>query len=206
MVVELQERPRTEGEPPAEQAEARPLRVLADQLNVPEGYRVEILGGSIVVSPRGSSVHGKTILRLARQLEDQLPEGLDCMVELDVESTDDTDNELIPDVLVVPQDVEEEDPPRIEADAVEMTVEVVSRGNWRTDYETKAELYARWNIPIYLIVDPRDGTLLLHHDPDPESGKYRATHQYGYGAQVQLPEPLPKVTIDTSDFRRYQQR
>ncbi|MBB4933472.1 Uma2 family endonuclease [Lipingzhangella halophila] len=197
MVVELPERPNTN---------ERKLRRLAESLDVPEGYRVEILGGNIVVSPHGSSVHSITMIQIAEQLGRQLPDEFERLVEYDVESADDHDYEPAPDVVVVPRPVVDEDLPRVEADAVEMVVEIVSRGNWKTDHTTKTAVYARWNIPIYLLVDPREGSTVLHHDPDPARGEYQATHRQPYGATVELPDPLGGVRIDTSGFRLYKSR
>lgn len=208
MTVELTERPNTvpeEDPQPRATGGARELRELAERLDVPEGYRVEILGGQVIVSPRGSSVHSKTMLQVVKELDGRLAEELECLVEYDVESANDSEYEPAPDVLVVPRAVVDDDLPRVAADVVEMAVEVVSRSNFKTDYTTKTDLYARWGIPIYLIVDPRDGTALLQYDPDTMVGEYRANHRFQYGAVIELPAPLSGIHIDTSDFRQYRE-
>lgn len=201
MAAELQERP-------ARRTDDRPLRAVAEKIgpHVPKGFRIEILEGQIIVSPRNTPLHSKTIYGTARQLEDQLPDDLDFVGGLDLAESDDKDNEPVPDVIVVPRKAVQDDLPRIDANAVTMTVEVISRTSSWWDHSIKTGIYARWSIPIYLILDPRDGTALLQHDPDASTETYRASHRLSYGTRIKLPDPLKGVIIDTTRFRTYPER
>lgn len=62
-------------------------------------------------------------------------------------------------------------------------------------------MYAQWRIPIYLLVDLRDGTVVLYGDP--VDGVYQGTHRMRFGDIVELPAPLKGITIETADLPRY---
>src|SRR5690606_41812224 len=56
-------------------APEEPLRSVADRMAemLPPGYRVEILGGELVVSPTPSVIHTGDISLIRRQIDAQLP-------------------------------------------------------------------------------------------------------------------------------------
>lgn len=176
------------------------LRELADHLDVPEGFKVEVVEGTIVMSPTPSKKHGAVVRRLDRQLIPQLPEDRVAEQNYSIEALEGEDF-ASPDLLVVPVAVEEEDGWLVEPDAVDCVVEVVSPSNHTNDTKVKPSLYARWRIPVYLIIDPRNGTTRVYWDP--QGGEYRAHHDTEFGDEVVLPEPLKDVRIDTSVFPRY---
>ncbi|MFC7306383.1 hypothetical protein ACFQVC_19425 [Streptomyces monticola] len=62
--------------------------------------------------------------------------------------------------------------------------------------------HPRMGVPLYAIIDPRDGTITVHSGPDASSGEPRygnTPRTYEFGDTVQL----GKWTIDTSKFPRY---
>ncbi|NGO78805.1 Uma2 family endonuclease [Streptomyces sp. YC504] len=84
---------------------------------------------------------------------------------------------------------------------VTAAVEVVSPSNPGNDYIAKLRDYPRMGVPVYVIVDPRDGTIAVHTGPDTSSGepRYRDTRTYKFGDTV----PVGGWTIDTTPFPRY---
>ncbi|MFC7741342.1 Uma2 family endonuclease [Nocardiopsis composta] len=74
-------------------------------------------------------------------------------------------------------------------------------GNSKTDTVAKVDRYASWAIPIYLLVDPRDGTVVCRSAP--RDGEYQAIRKFTFGDMVKLPSPLDNVRIDTAELRRY---
>ena len=80
-------------------------------------------------------------------------------------------------------------------------MEVVSKGNPATDIQVKPGEYARWGIPIYLLIDPRQGTMVLYSDP--VEGAYQGRHWMRFGDTVMLPEPLKGLEIETADLPCY---
>ncbi len=103
--------------------------------------------------------------------------------------------------MVAPAEVEDEDGWLLDADTADLTVEVTSPGNATCDLTDELGEYAAWQIPIYLLVDPRKGDIFLHFDP--VDGKYRTTHEARFGEVLELPSPLDGARIDTSGFRLY---
>ncbi|WP_158613015.1 Uma2 family endonuclease [Nocardiopsis sp. Huas11] len=176
------------------------LRELADSLDTPPGVKVEVIEGAIVMSPTPSKRHAGVLRRLYDQLARQLPEDRVAEQVCSVEAPEGEDF-ASPDLLIVPVAVEEEDGWLVEPGAVDCVVEVVSPSNHTNDTKVKPSLYARWGIPVYLLIDPRDGTTRLYWDP--QGGGYRAHHDAEFGDEVVLPEPLKDVRIDTSVFPRY---
>ncbi|GAB3445281.1 Uma2 family endonuclease [Streptomonospora sediminis] len=171
---------------------------MADML--PEGFRAEILEGSIVVSPTPTMKHGGVVSRFHRQLVRQLPESKDCYQVVSVGLPGDGADIAIPDLLVMPTEAET-DHWLADPDAVELVLEVVSPGNARKDTESKPRVYAAMGIPIYLLVDPRDGSITCYSDP--REGRFQAEHRMKFGDAVVLPEPLKDLSIETGDLPCY---
>ncbi|GAA1198221.1 isoleucyl-tRNA synthetase [Kitasatospora gansuensis] len=77
---------------------------------------------------------------------------------------------------------------------VVLVVEVVSTSNPENDYENKVHDYAAMGIPHYLLVDPRDGTGIVHSQPG-----YASREKFAFGDTV----PVGPWTIDTSGLLTY---
>ncbi|WP_158070325.1 Uma2 family endonuclease [Nocardiopsis sp. CNR-923] len=131
---------------------------------------------------------------------EQLPHDRSTAQVCSVEAPDGEDY-AIPDLMVLPDVLMDDDGWLVSPDDVDCVVEVVSPGNAANDTKVKPSLYARWRIPLYLIIDPRNATTRLYWDP--KGGEYQARHDAGFGTDVVLPEPLKDVRIDTSVFPRY---
>ncbi|WP_393915909.1 Uma2 family endonuclease [Halostreptopolyspora alba] len=178
------------------------LRAWVEQLDVPEGYRTEIIRGTIVMSPTPSVKHAAVVRRLYDQLAPQLPETVVALQVVSVAAPDSDDDYCWPDLAVLPVAVEEEDDWLVPADTVELVVEVVSPSNATSDTVVKPGEYARWSIPMYLVIDPRNGTMRLHWDPAPDG--HRTRRDIAFGETLALQGTLKDVEIDTSDFPRYE--
>lgn len=189
--------PSLEGMQPAES-----LRDAADWMSRRfPGYRVEILEGALVVSPTPLAKHNGTIRRIMVQLESQLPEERICLQTTSIENDDDSEDYAIPDLLVLPSAVEDADEWLFTADIVDLALEVVSKGNATTDTVAKVRTYAEWMIPIFLLVDPRKGEIVVYSDP--RDGEYQGVHRLKFGDPVILPAPLAGLAIDTAKLPRY---
>ncbi|MGW0731287.1 Uma2 family endonuclease [Streptomyces sp. NPDC002851] len=85
---------------------------------------------------------------------------------------------------------------------VSVAFEVVSPSNPGNDHIAKLRDYPRMGVPLYVIIDPRDGTITVHSAPDAASGepRYRDTPRKAkFGDTVQV----GAWTVDTSTFPRY---
>lgn len=162
-------------------------------MELPEGYRAEIIEGAIEVSPTGRLTHGQIANRLRRALD---------MFLADKEHVAFQDMNVIhgrrawiPDIFVAPRDLEphaDEEGLGVNASAVSLVVEVVSPGRQcrRRDRERKRREYARAGIPVYVIVDDYDdhGTVTVLSEPRPEKADWVGVHRVPYGTEVIIPE------------------
>ncbi|MGW0521638.1 Uma2 family endonuclease [Crossiella sp. NPDC003009] len=126
---------------------------------VEHGY-TELLEGRLLMTPSPVPQHNRAIYRLMAQLEQQLPDDLEAVPDVDIDlefaPPDEPGFSRRPDLIVVDRSVL----PRIEAEGgiiraseVRLVVEVVSPGSRRTDNVTKRLEYADAGIPHYWIVD-----------------------------------------------------
>mgnify|MGYP001252445667 CR=1 FL=1 len=99
-----------------------------------------------------------------------------------------------PDLYVCPADESAYGRWLTPAEDVLLAVEVVSPSSRHDDYETKRDAYARSEIPLYLIVDPREARVTLHAGPGPDG--YSRMTTVPIGDKLDLPEPFG-ITVDT---------
>ncbi|WP_107123086.1 Uma2 family endonuclease [Streptomyces caeruleatus] len=162
-------------------------------MELPEGYRAEIIEGAIEVSPTGRRSHAQVVNRLRNALTWFLGEGEHAAFQ-------DTNvihqrRGWIPDVLIAPEDLEphgDEEDLGVAASAVSLIVEVVSPGkrNQDRDRVRKRREYARAGIPVYVIIDDYDshGTVTVLTEPDPDKADWVGVHRVPYGTEVTIPE------------------
>ncbi|MCI4082014.1 Uma2 family endonuclease [Streptomyces sp. MMS21 TC-5] len=173
-------------------------------MELPEGYRAEIVEGFIEVSPTGRYSHARTANRLRRALDTALGGG---------EFTAYQDMNVIhgrkvwiPDVFVALEDADEhvtEDGLGIDAAAVHLVAEVVSpdADSRDRDRDRKRRAYARAGIPVYVIIDDyrARGSVTVLSDPVPDEARYASETTVAYGTAVAVPEgPAKGVVIDAS--------
>jgi Uma2 family endonuclease len=76
-----------------------------------------------------------------------------------------------------------------------LAVEVVSPSSRRDDYEVKRAACALSEIPLYLIVDPRESMMMLFAGPSPR--RYLRSVAVPIGDKLDLPEPFG-IVLDTA--------
>ncbi|MGV9222870.1 Uma2 family endonuclease [Streptomyces albogriseolus] len=87
-----------------------------------------------------------------------------------------------------------------EAEGVLMVVEVTSHDSDtdRRDRVEKPSGYAAAGIPVYLLIDRDDCSVVVFNQP--EGGRYRHQEKLPFGASVKLPDPV-NVTLDTEPLK-----
>jgi Uma2 family endonuclease len=160
-------------------------------MDLPEGYRAEIIEGSIEVSPTGRLRHALLANRLRRALDAHLAD-TPCVAYQDTKVIHGLKT-TIPDVMAALEDPEE-DPEGLGVDAsgVALVVEVASPGtsDRKRDRVRKRRAYARAGIPVYVLLDDYDegGTVVVLSDPDSAAAEYQGSHRYPYGTDAVIPE------------------
>ncbi|MFF9492367.1 Uma2 family endonuclease [Streptomyces flaveolus] len=171
-----------------------------EEMEWPEGSKVEIIEGIITVSPTPAYRHNVIADRIQRRLYSAIPEDWGIFQTLAI-AVPSRLGMLIPDLLVTPIDDEwgGEDS-HIPAAVAELVVEVTSRSNARHDRITKPAAYATAGIPLYLLVDrwaPSGPAATLYGEP--KGDVYRVLSTAKFGDPLTLPAPFD-LTIDTGEF------
>ncbi|MDA8369315.1 MAG: Uma2 family endonuclease [Nocardiopsaceae bacterium] len=164
------------------------LQHMADELEVPEGFRVEILGEELVVSPAPLGPHAYLVALVRDALAPLLPRGAVSVENVSLEVTA-TGERYIPDLLVYPaRGLRQEGRWLFPAEDAFLVVEVTSPSNAANDRVRKLRGYARAHVPLYLLVEPEEESATLFCDP--VDGAYRAHSTVPYGAALALPSPF----------------
>ncbi len=126
----------------------------------PVGDRIELIDGSLVITPKAPAKYS----RLARQVANKLDAGVTpndkffAYVRINVELA--PSRILIPDFVVATASPDDEK--EVTAEDVLIVGEMIAPGTSAID---RPQLYRAAGIPYYLVVD-ENGTLLLHHLAD----------------------------------------
>lgn len=168
---------------------------LLERMELPEGFKAEVVHGELVLSPLRAS-HLQTIYCILKQLEPQLPPELsftgDSITPFAAE-----DSELCPDLAFVPKAETDKNAAVFAAELIELAIEVVSPTTARRDYDLKPGVYGRAGIPVYLIADPYRAELTIYSRPGGDG--YRSKLVVSYGEVATIPTE-PAMTLDTSSL------
>ncbi|MBO0867510.1 MAG: Uma2 family endonuclease [Micromonosporaceae bacterium] len=157
--------------------------------------RVELIDGSLLVSPAPSPKHQQVSRRLANALEPMANEAsLEVYEAINVRLR--TGRIPIPDLAIV-ETIDPEEPV-VDVAAVRLVCEIVSPGNPAVDRVLKMQLYAEAGIGWYLLVEsePKSIALRLFR----LEGSHYAEHAAGVpGIPLEMTEPVA-VTIDPASL------
>ncbi|ARX85976.1 MULTISPECIES: Uma2 family endonuclease [Streptomyces] len=188
-------------EQPFEDEEPFSLTAIADEIMERHpGYRVEIIGGHLLVTPSPDVPHARALTTLMRPFFDAGLDDVDAEVLQNVGLwlPTGTEDYAIPDLVIVDADIDDH---FVENNAYDpacfrLVLEVTS-SNWKDDLKTKVAAYAEANVPVYVVVDRKHQR--LHVLTEPTDGEY-ANHQvHASGQVVALPDSIGvKVSLDVA--------
>lgn len=153
--------------------------------------RIEIVDGSIIVSPSATPRHNRIARLLANALEAAAPAPWQVTTDVDLRLADVPLHNRRPDVLVF-----DGDPDRlpVRAHQVLLAVEIMSRGSMNADRLDKPAEYAVAGIPHYWRIEQRDASLITYtHILNPTTRTYASSEAYSGWLKVEQPFPL---TVD----------
>jgi Uma2 family endonuclease len=173
------------------------LREIADQLpEMPGTGPIEIADGQITMTVSPVLRHELAVNRIARQLNAQLPDTHPGYVAYGGPDLEDSGLgcRRNPDLMVFLEEALEGEEPALFPRETLLVVEIVSQSNPENDYHGKVRDYAAMVIPHYLLVDPRDGTGIVHSGPG-----YTEREKFTFGDEI----TVGPWTIDTSVLKTY---
>ncbi|MFW5416050.1 Uma2 family endonuclease [Nocardiopsis sp. CNT-189] len=172
------------------------------ELDVPDGWRAEIIDGDIRLMAPPAALHNFILNLLLQFLPKHLPDA--CGIYTTQGILLPSSSQLyIPDALILPNRAlfeairKKSFPP---ASKALLTAEVVSPSSREQDRKHKLRGYALSGVPLYLLVDhwaPEGPSVTLFEEP--EDGVYRRRVTVPFGESLHLPEPF-NAEFDTSQF------
>ncbi|MEU5596562.1 Uma2 family endonuclease [Streptomyces sp. NPDC020298] len=185
------------------------LTAIADEIMERHpGYRVEIIGGHLIVAPSPDVPHARALTKLMRPF---IAAGLDddeteVLQNVGLWLPTGAEDYAIPDLVVVDADIDDHYAENNAYDPVcfRLVLEVTS-GNWKDDLKTKVAAYAEAEVPVYVIVDRKHQR--LHVLAEPAGGKYQYHRPHAPGELVTLPDSIgAKVTLDVDQILKAGQK
>jgi Uma2 family endonuclease len=165
---------------------------VAARLDVPEGYRVQVIDGRIIVTPPPDGRHALALTSLmtvllaagVRERGHHVLQGVGLYLRPGKKGF------AIPDLAVVDEDFLDHPLPYncYPPDVFRFVAEVTS-SNWRDDTEGKATAYATVGVPVYLIADREHRKVVVLSRP--RHGRYQSEAEYLPGDKAQIPGPVP---------------
>ncbi|MEJ8670397.1 MULTISPECIES: Uma2 family endonuclease [unclassified Streptomyces] len=167
-----------------------------------ETVRFEFIDGRIGLRKVTNGNHGAITMWLIRQCMRARPElDLNPLQGLKVEAY--RQGRARPDGVLAPVDHFVGQGDWADPHGVLMAVEITSYDSdtHNRDRVEKPRAYAEAGIPVYLLIDRDNLTVLVHSDPDLEDG-YRDIHVVRLGGKVTLPDPVG-IDLDTEELKLY---
>ncbi|MEV0229619.1 Uma2 family endonuclease [Nonomuraea sp. NPDC050786] len=200
MVAMMEEKYQTESTSAELPDVPRTARELFDVLPPLPGFRVEVIGGKLIVSPMGSPEHfwiGEELADALRPLRKERGwRGSQHGPGICIEGPRDS---LSPDYVLTSPDCPRWGSNELLSSGVIMAAELVSPSSVRDDHEDKLRLYALGKVPVYLLIDPIAECPSATVYSDVEDSAYRAITSVPMGKPLYLPDPI-NFELDTSIF------
>lgn len=174
---------------------------VADVLALPEDRttRYELLGESLVMSPAPGIRHQRASLRLAMILHTAAEAAKAPVEVLEAINVVLPSGLVVPDLVVTDAGATAEDAVSVDADAVQLVVELVSPGNRTVDRKFKPMLYAEAAIPHFWRLEFDPAPMLVVHEW--EAGRYVERRTALAGVTTHLDVPFP-IALDPAELSR----
>ncbi|BDH15150.1 Uma2 family endonuclease [Streptomyces hygroscopicus] len=160
------------------------------------GYRIEIIGGELTVTPPPDGPHGDALSDLFVTFASLHGTESRVIQGIGVRLPDGPDDFAVPDLAVVDADYRDHLTEEGCYDPVvfRLVLEVTS-SNYGNDLKKKVAAYAIAQIPVYVVIDRKKDR--IHVLTDPFANEYRCHRVHAPGQRVVLPDSLgAEITLD----------
>ena len=168
-----------------------------ETMPVPEGYKVEIVEGTVFMSPQRDT-HWEIILDIVEQLRTRYSrKRVKSDVRIDYPGHL---NGFATDVTAMAEGAVKTEDGRWRHQDVEFVAEVISKGTAANDYGPKKAAYAAAEVPVYVIADPYQGR--CHIYTHPKGDDYATETKAAFGDDLDLGDTVVGLVLSTADFPR----
>ncbi|MFD5710028.1 Uma2 family endonuclease [Streptomyces pharetrae] len=169
-----------------------------ERMPVPEGFRVEIVGGYVHMTPQRDT-HWAIIRRVVRALEDRFGMNVNVLSDVRIDFPG-HENGFCPDVAMLRDSAAKDEGGHWRYADVQFVTEVISAGTAANDYGPKKTAYATAEVPVYLVADPYQGRCHLYTDP--KDGDYEVETIVPFGKDLDLTGTVVDLVLRTDEFPR----
>ena len=168
-----------------------------DKLDVLDGYKAEIIRGSIRMSPWSQGYYLDVMDLVCDQLRPHLPEGDRITYGPFLYLFPGSERAYGPDIQVVSRDASRTTSNRLDGEALSFVAELTSSATRDADLTDKVETYGRAGVPVYLILDMQEEKATVLWSPSAEGYTARCTKPFG--EKIDIPAPF-NCFLDTTGF------
>ncbi|WP_155058998.1 Uma2 family endonuclease [Streptomyces blattellae] len=169
-----------------------------ERMPVPEGFRVEIVGGNVYMTPQRNT-HWQVIRRILWALEDRFGREVKVFSDVRIDFPG-HENGFCPDVAMLKDSAKMDAAGHWRYQDVQFVAEVISKGTAENDYVHKRLAYAEAEVPLYVIADPYQRR--CHVYTNPKSGDYEDPQRVDFGTDIDLTGTVIDLVLKTDGFPR----
>ncbi|MFI1074081.1 Uma2 family endonuclease [Streptomyces puniciscabiei] len=169
-----------------------------ERMPVPEGYKVEIVGGNVHMTPQ-RDIHWEIIRRFLWAIEDRFGRNVRVFTDVRIDFPG-HENGFCPDVALLKDSAKKDETGHWRYQDVVFVAEVISKGTAANDYGPKRLAYAEAEVPLYVIADPYQGR--CHVYTDPKRGDYDEPTKVDFGTDIDLTGTVVDLVLKTDEFPR----
>ncbi|WP_308290516.1 Uma2 family endonuclease [Streptomyces marispadix] len=166
-------------------------------MEVPDGYRAEIIRGSIVVSPWSRAFYLSVMRSVRRQLEPHAPEGQIIDAAPFLFSFPHQERAYGPDVYAAEERAFQSHDRYVDGEALSLAVELTSAATRKADLEDKVTVYGMAQVPVYLLLDMQEESATVYWAPSAKG--YTSHLTVPFGKSLHVPAPFD-CELDTTGF------
>ena len=163
-----------------------------------DGHRYEVIDGVLYMSTAPGFLHQRAIVRLVQHVATPLEnQGIAISAVAPIGVLMPGCDPVQPDFLLI----RSERSGIIAADGrirgvPDLIAEVLSPNHPELDTAIKLSAYARAGVPEYWILMPESRSVLVHAQPQPESGRYTVVTRFGRNDELRSPTVAIRVRVD----------
>lgn len=167
------------------------------RMEVPDGYRAEVIRGSIVMSPWSKGFYLPIMRSVRIQLEPHAPEGDIVDVAPFLFTFPGQERAYGPDVYVAARGAFETTKRYIDGEALTFVAELTSPSTRGDDWGDKVRVYGEAGVPVYLLLDMEERSATVFWEPSARG--YTSHTTVPFGKTLHVPAPFD-CEVDTGGF------